>query len=139
MNQKNRDWIIWLGGIALLGCWGYGMAVRQAGVIAFSNRQPVTQSHQVAPANWVMMNVTTNWSEPYIMSRWRIEYHAITKDVWLQVRADLDNNRVYDVPPVNSGQHNVEIPGGSRSLEWRVRPGQAINEAKAVYQLCEPK
>src|ERR1035437_6669019 len=100
MNQKNRSWIIWVGGIALLLCWGYGMSKQ----LPRSNPQPVALSSQSGQAENPglhlgpnLISINTTWSVKLFEDdvTWMHNGHPVAKNVSWQVRVDGDDSKVY--------------------------------------------
>jgi hypothetical protein len=104
-----------------------------------SDEHPHPLNQQDSP-NGRLIDLTTNWSEPILQMGKRIEAHPISRDVWWQMRADKDENKVYDLPPVNAPTKQAfEIEGGSFCMQYRIRPGQTITKGALIYQLMEAK
>jgi len=140
MNQKNRDWIIWVGGIALLACWGYGMVARQGHIGVSPSPQALRQERPLLPFNETV-TVGTNWYRP---NRYGIPAHIWghpnVNDVAYQARVNFDDARVTDMPPINTPVTNfVELTGDVREIEYRVRPGQAVTQCEFLFQFTAPK
>lgn len=72
----------------------------------------------------------------------RIECRLVTRAMW-QVRADFDPQRTSKpLPPADSPGGSTrlyEIPNGSQTLQFRIAPGQEIQEGQVMYWYCAPR
>ena len=63
----------------------------------------------------------------------RIVGKMLTPNVWRQVRLDTDDARIYTLPPSNLSTGHVEFPEFN-TIEWRLRPGDAVTQALQAWE-----
>ncbi|HEY5043988.1 MAG TPA: hypothetical protein VIK53_18605 [Verrucomicrobiae bacterium] len=115
MNQKNRSWIIWVGGIALLLCWGYGKAARQT--------VPQLVAEQRSFSSYTnVITVSDQWTQVDIPVGWHLEANWGT-DVPLDVSNSLS---AYDLL-----KGHMELPNGPYMV-FRVHTNSQPTQAKVV-------
>jgi hypothetical protein len=141
MNQKNRSWIIWVGGIALLLCWGYGMSKQ----LPRPNPQPVALSSQPGQVENAglhlgpnLVSISTTWSIKLFAddATWMHDGHAVAKNVSWQVRYDGDDSKVYTFPPINSpGNYNFNYTNQWTYKEIRIAPDQTTTQCEYTFIL----